>query len=78
MHGLRRDTLLQQRQGVGHPSSQDIRIAQGRRADVQQERKVPDPADLQATFEPRDRLVQCAFAEVDIADAMACLDQAGG
>jgi hypothetical protein len=70
LHGLRRDTRLEQRQGFGHPSSQDIRIAKGRRADVKQKRMVPDPADLQATFEPRERLVQCAFAEVEIADAM--------
>src|SRR5262245_13952672 len=42
---LYRDTLLQQRQSVGHASSLDIRIAQGRRAEVKHERKVPAFAD---------------------------------
>jgi hypothetical protein len=78
LHGLRRDTLLQQRQGFRHPSRQDIRIAQGRGDDVKQERDVPDPTDVQAAFEPRDRLVPCAFVEVDMADTIAGLDQAIG
>ena len=78
LHGLRRDALLQQRQGVGRPSRQDIRIAKDRRAEVQQERNVPGPADVQAAFEPHDRLGQCAFAEVDMADAIACRHQAVG
>src|SRR5262245_21495246 len=43
---LHRDTLLEQRQGLGHPPRQHIRIAQGRGDEVEQERAVPDPADV--------------------------------
>src|SRR4029450_366677 len=53
-------------------------IAQGRGDEVEHERNVPDPTGIQATFEPRDRLVPCALAEVDMADIKACLDEAVG
>src|SRR5262245_49879693 len=49
---FRRDALLQERQGVGYPPGQHIRVSQGRGDDGQQQRNVPDLADVQAAFEP--------------------------
>ena len=52
--------------------------SEGEGDDGEEERNVPDPADVQAAFEARDRLVEFALVEVDTADDIACLDQAVG